>query len=247
MPETTARGDLTGIALSVRSVSKAYGAKRVLTNVDLAVPRGQAVCLLGINGAGKSTLLRIVAGLLRPDRGTVAVNERDLREQPEAAKRQLGMISHASLAYPELTVHENLAFAARLYGVPDRKDRIEELLTATDLAPFRHDRAAILSRGLSQRLAIARALLHRPVVLLADEPFTGLDTGAAERLVATFSRFGRDGGTVLLTTHDTRMGLRCCQRVVVLDRGALILDAMKDRLDVDRFAADYLSYARDAN
>jgi heme exporter protein A len=247
MAEAATQGDLTGMALSVCSVSKAYGAKRVLTNVDLAVPRGQAVCLLGINGAGKSTLLRIVAGLLRPDRGTVAVNEHDIRAHPEAAKRQLGMISHASLAYPELTVQENLAFAARLYGVPDRKKRIEESLAGTDLAPFRHDRAAILSRGLLQRLAIARALLHEPAVLLADEPFTGLDTGSGERLVAIFARFGCDGGTVLMTTHDTRMGLRCCQRVIVLDRGALTLDAMTDRLDADRFADDYLAYARSTN
>ena len=244
MNETTAQGRRAGMALSVCSISKAYGTKPVLRKVDLAVPRGQAVCLFGVNGAGKSTLLRVVAGLLRPDCGVVTISEYDVRKYPEAAKRQLGMISHASMAYPELTVQENLTFAARLYGVPDRMGRIDELLTGTELAPFRHDRAAILSRGLLQRLAIARALLHKPAVLLADEPFTGLDAGASDRLVAIFDRFVRDGGTILMTTHDTRMGLRCCQRVAVLNQGVLILDAMKDQIDADRFADNYLSYAR---
>jgi heme exporter protein A len=244
MLETTANGSRTGMALSVCSVSKAYGTRLVLRNVDLAVPRGQTVCLFGINGAGKSTLLRVVAGLLRPDRGAVTINEYDVRKHPEAAKRQLGMISHTSMAYPELTVHENLTFAARLHGVPNRMGRIEELLADTELAPYRHDRAGILSRGLLQRLAIARALLHKPAVLLADEPFTGLDAGASDRLLVIFDRFVREGGTVLMTTHDTRMGLRCCQRVAVLDQGVLILDAMKEEIDSDRFTDDYLSYAR---
>lgn len=233
-------------ALRLCSLRKAYGPKLVLNKVDLAIPRGQAVCLFGINGAGKSTLLRIGAGLLRPDSGTVMIKEHDIREQPEAAKRQLGMISHASMAYPELTVHENLAFAARLYGVPDRSRRIEELLAGTELTSFRHDRAGILSRGLLQRLAIAKALVHKPLVLLADEPFTGLDTGSSSRLLAILDRYVRDGGTILMTTHDTRMGLRCCQRVVVLDQGILTLDARTDRIDSDRFADDYVSYARSA-
>ena len=244
MSETLTNDRPMNMAVRLRSVSKAFGTKPVLRKVDLAVPRGQAVCLFGVNGAGKSTLLRIVAGLLRPDAGAVTINEFDIREHPEAAKRQLGMISHASMAYPELTVHENLAFAARLYGVPNRSGRIEELLTGTELMSFRHDRAGILSRGLLQRLAIARALLHQPAVLLADEPFTGLDAGAASRLRAIFEQFVQDGGTILMTTHDTRMGLRCCQRAVVLDQGVLILDVMKDRIDSDRFADDYLSYAR---
>jgi heme exporter protein A len=189
-------------------------------------------------------LLRIVAGLLRPDTGTVAVSGFDIRRRPEAARRQLGLISHASMVYSELTVHENLVFAARLYGMSDRAGRIEELLADTDLIPFTHDRAGILSRGLLQRLAIARALVHRPVVLLADEPFTGLDADATDRLLAIFRQFVCAGGALLMTTHDIRLGLACCRRVAVLDKGVLILDAMQDKIDSDRFANDYLSYAR---
>jgi len=233
--------------LTLCSVSKTFVARPVLKSVSLAMPRQQAVCLCGINGAGKSTLLRIGAGLLRPDRGQVTVGGHDMHRAPEAAKRRLGMIAHAGMAYPELTVDENLQFVAKLYGVSHAAQRIENLLAATELSAFRHDRAAILSRGLLQRLAIARALVHQPSVLLADEPFTGLDGGAVERLLAIFTEFVRAGGSILMTTHDIRLGLRCCQRVAVLDRGVLILDAGKDQIDGERFAEDYLSYARSMN
>jgi heme exporter protein A len=241
MRETPAQ---TGSMVCASAVGKRFGARSVLREVSLAVPERQAVCLCGINGAGKSTLLRIIAGLLRPDRGAVAIHGHDIRRDPEAAKRQLGMISHAGMSYPELAVSENLLFAAQLYGVPHAAARIEVLLAATGLAAFRHDRAGILSRGLLQRLAIARALVHEPRVLLADEPFTGLDAGATERLLAIFEHFVHGGGTILLTTHDVRLGLKCCQRVAVLDQGGLLLDARKDDIDAGRFAEDYLSYAR---
>jgi len=240
----TTQDELTGAALSVRSVRKTFVTKPVLRDIDLAVPAGEAVCLCGINGAGKSTLLRVIAGLLRPDSGSIAIKGREVHREPEKSRRQLGMISHASMAYPELTVSENLTFAARLYDVPSRAERIEELLTGTGLTSYRHDRAGILSRGLQQRLAIARALLHRPAVLLADEPFTGLDAGSTQDVCTIFDRFIRDGGTILMTTHDLRLGLHCCRRVAVLDRGVLILDARKEEIDAQRFLDDYLSYAR---
>jgi heme exporter protein A len=244
MHEMAAKDGFTSMALSIHGVSKTFVTRPVLKSIDLAVPRGQAVCLCGINGAGKSTLLRIVAGLLRPDSGMVKINGFDIREQPETAKRQLGVISHASMVYPELTVVENLTFAACLYGVADRVSRIEELLAGTALSSFQHDRAGILSRGLLQRLSIARALLHKPAVLLADEPFTGLDADVTERLLMILDQFVRGGGTVLMTTHDTRLGLRCCRRVLVLDQGVVVLDAETCRIDSERFASDYLSYAR---
>ena len=235
---------LTEAALSVRAVSKTFVTKPVLRGIDLVVPAGAAVCLCGINGAGKSTLLRVIAGLLRPNGGSIAIQGHEIDREPQKSRRLLGMISHASMAYPELTVRENLIFAARLYGVDRRAERIEEMLTGTGLTSYRHDRAGILSRGLLQRLAIARALLHRPAVLLADEPFTGLDAGATEDVCTIFDRFIADGGTILMTTHDLRLGLRCCRRVAVLDRGVLVLDAGKEEIDAQRFLDDYLSYAR---
>lgn len=236
--------NLQEMALSIGSVGKAFTARPVLKDVSLDLPRGQAACLCGVNGAGKSTLLRIVAGLLRPDHGSVAVNGWDLAEHPEKFKRQLGMISHASMVYTELTVLENLAFAADLMGVTNRAERMKEVLAEMGLGPLRHDRAGTLSRGWLQRLAIARALLHKPALLLADEPFTGLDVRATERLVEIVDAFVRQGGSVLMTTHDTRLGLRCCCRVVVLDEGAILFDALTEEVDVKRFSDDYLTYAR---
>ena len=235
------------MALTLRSISKGFTARPVLKDVDLALPAGQAVCLYGVNGAGKTTLLRIAAGLLRPDVGAVAIGPWDVREQPQEYKRRLGLISHASMVYAELTVLENLNFAADLYGVPNRSERIDALLAETGLGSFRYDRAGILSRGLLQRLAIARALLHEPAVLLADEPFTGLDVEASQHLVDVFDAFVGRGGTILMTTHDTSLGLRCCRRVAVLDGGTCVLDRMTDEIDRDRFAEDYLAYARSTN
>lgn len=237
----------TEMALSIRSVSKAFTTRPVLKNVSLVVRRGEATCLYGINGAGKSTLLRIAGGLLHPDMGSVSIEEWDMREHAEQFKRRLGMISHASTVYSELTVWENLSFAADLHGLRNRAERIEGLLVDTKLGPFRHDRAGILSRGLLQRLAIARALLHGPAVLLADEPFTGLDAEASQHLIEVFDAFVERGGAILMTTHDTRLGLRCCQRVAVLDGGTCLLDRTKNEIDPDRFADDYLSYARSEN
>jgi heme exporter protein A len=237
----------TEMALSIRSVSKAFTTRPVLRNVNLDLRRGEAACLCGINGAGKSTLLRIAAGLLRPDAGTVSIERWDMKGHAEEFKRRLGMISHASMVYSELTVLENLGFVADLHGVPNRTERIDELLVDTGLGPFRHDRAGILSRGLLQRLAIARALLHGPAVLLADEPFAGLDGEASHRLVEIFDAFVRRGGAILMTTHDTRLGLACCQRVAVLDQGTCLLDRAKVEIDPEKFAQDYLSYARSEN
>jgi len=234
----------TDMTLSVRAVSKAFTTRPVLNGVSLGLHRGQAACLCGVNGAGKSTLLRIIAGLLRPDRGAVAIDGWDVADHSTQFKRRVGMISHAGMIYAELTVSENLAFAAELHALSDRDARIEELLIDTGLGPFRYDRAGILSRGLLQRLAIARAVLHRPAVLLADEPFTGLDGEASGRLIDIFQAFVQRGGAILMTTHDVRLGVQCCARVAVLDKGVLLLDAATEEIDPERFAEDYLSYAR---
>jgi len=151
------------------------------------------------------------------------------------------------MVYPDLTVLENLSFFADLYGVKDRTGRIKELLENIGLFGYRYDRGAVLSRGLLQRLAIARALVHQPAVLLADEPFTGLDAEACKYLTAVFSDFTGSGGTIMMTTHDINMGVRCCNRVVVLDKSRLIFDAQISDLNIADFAADYLSYARNTN
>ncbi|MHC4741808.1 MAG: heme ABC exporter ATP-binding protein CcmA [Planctomycetota bacterium] len=235
------------VVIEIESVSKAFAARAVLKDISLNIFRSQSLCLCGINGAGKSTLMRIIAGLLHADAGSVRLNGYCVKDDPEKTKPQLGVISHKSMIYPDLTVSENLSFFAKLYGVETIPERIVELLEDVGLYSYRYDKAAILSRGLLQRLAIARALVHKPHVLLADEPFTGLDAEASKYLIKVFADFIATGGTIIMTTHDTYTGLQCCDRAVVLDKRSLIFDAQTSQIDTDAFAKDYLSYARSRN
>jgi ABC-type multidrug transport system ATPase subunit len=151
------------------------------------------------------------------------------------------------MVYPNLTVRENLCFFANLYGIRDSASRIKELLEDIGLFSYRYDKAGILSRGLLQRLAIARALVHRPVVLLTDEPFTGLDAESRQHLITVLANFTDNGGTIVMTTHDMNIGIQCCDRVIVLDKTQLIFDAMTCEIDTASFVQDYLSYARSRN
>jgi len=243
MPDKNKKDD-SQHAISVDGISKTFGPRLVLNNIGFDIHVGQAVCLCGINGAGKSTLLRIAAGILSPDSGSIRIYGHDIHKNPEAAKSQLGVISHKSMVYPDLTVSENLCFAADLYNVKDRDNRINELLEDGGLSAYRYDRAGILSRGLLQRLSIARAMVHKPAVLLADEPFTGLDSQACLHLILVFKNFIDNRGTIIMTTHDISFALRCCGRVMVLDKGKVIFDEAAAALDAASFSQDYLSYAR---
>lgn len=236
--------DMNDMVINVKSVSKAFDTRNVLKNISIDIDTGQAVLICGINGAGKTTLLRIIAGLLQPDIGSVKLCGYNIQKDPEKAKSQFGMISHKSMVYSELTVLENLSFFARLYGVKDNDANITELLQDVGLLSYRHDTAGILSRGLLQRLAIARALVHRPALLLADEPFTGLDAKACQHLITVLNEFTNNDGTIVMTTHDIDIGLQCCNRVVVLDKSNLIFDAMTSDIDKVVFLKDYISYAR---
>ena len=231
------------MVINVKSVSKAFDTRAVLRDIAIDVGTAQAVLICGINGAGKTTLLRIIAGLLQPDQGSVEICGYNIRKNPEKAKSQFGMISHKSMVYPELTVLENLSFFATLYGVKDSETYITELLQDVGLSSYKYDTAGILSRGLLQRLAIARALVHRPALLLADEPFTGLDAEACHHLITVLTEFTNNGGTIVMTTHDIDIGLQCCNRVVVLDKSNLIFDAGTSDIDKARFLKDYISYA----
>ena len=236
--------DMNDMVINVKSVSKAFDTRNVLRDIAIDIGTGQAVLICGINGAGKTTLLRIIAGLLQPDIGSVKLCGYNIQKDPEKAKSQFGMISHQSMVYPELTVLENLSFFATLYGVKDGDAFITKLLQDVGLFSYRYDTASILSRGLLQRLAIARAMVHEPTLLLADEPFTGLDAKACHHLITVLTEFTNNGGTIVMTTHDIDLGLQCCNRVVVLDKSNLIFDARTSDIDTERFLKDYISYAR---
>ena len=230
--------------ISIHEVSKTFD-RPVLKKISLSVEKPQSVFVCGINGAGKSTLLKILAGLLQPDCGSVLINGKCLRKETEQVKSKLGVIMHQSMVYADLTVLENLDFFARLYGLPRRQERIASFLEKMGLTAFRYDKASILSRGLLQRLSIARAMIHEPEVILADEPFTGLDLTSTDYLRKMFRHFQDDGGTIILTTHDAAQGLECSDRVIVVDGGQVIFDRAADQVDAVLFSKDYLRYSRE--
>ena len=178
--------------LTARRLGKRYGEKRVLRGIDLELPRGGFLVVTGPNGAGKTTLLRICAGLAQPTEGTI---------ERSAARAQVGYLGHEPLVYRELTALENPELYGRLYRIPERRERIGMLLERVALWEARHERVASYSRGMTQRLALCRVLLHAPELLVLDEPYSALDEAGAELLDAQLAEL-RDERTFLLATHD---------------------------------------------
>jgi len=210
--------------ISSQGLSKSFGILQALAQVDFNIEQGQWVALLGANGAGKTTLNRILAGLARPTSGRAQVAGVWLHEQPDALRERIGVVSHHTLLYGELSALENLNFYAAMYGVAQARDRIEQLLQQVGLWPRRHDTVRTFSRGMQQRLALSRAMLHQPSVLLLDEPFTGLDINAT-RLLTDFVRNAiADHVTVLMTTHDVEYALAHSRQVLVLRQGKLAVN-----------------------
>jgi heme exporter protein A len=211
--------------IEIHALTKAFGLRTVLRGVNLTVQAGEFVALLGPNGAGKSTLLRIVASLSAPTLGRVRVNGWDLPAQADEVRRALGVVSHQPLLYGDLTAEENLSFYGRLYGVANLPGRIAEVLTQVGLHKRRRDLVRSFSRGMVQRLSIARAILHSPEVLLFDEPHTGLDQEASAMLDEVLKTVAADGRTVLMISHDLPRSLTLAHRIAILANGKIAYDA----------------------
>ncbi len=222
--------------IACHKLTQTFGPRRALDGVNLHIAPGEYVTLVGPNGAGKTTLLRILATLSRPTSGAVRVAGLDVDTHGPAIRRQIGYLSHRTLLYDDLTAAQNLAFTARMYDVADAEARIAALLARVDLAARRHDLVRTYSRGMQQRLAVARAVLHRPRLLLLDEPYTGLDPLAADALTALLAELAGEGCTILLTTHHLESAIAARGRVVVLHRGRVVHDAREVGPD---FAAQY--------
>ena len=220
----------TGPMIAVRRLVKRFGLRVVLRGVDLEVQAGEFVALLGPNGAGKTTLLRILATLSRPNHGEVRLAGYRLPGQASAARRYLGLVSHQPLLYGDLSAEQNLRFYARLYSVPRAGERIAALLERVGLASRRRDPVRTFSRGMQQRLAIARALLHDPRILLLDEPYTGLDQDAAARLDALLRPIAAEGRTVLMASHNLPRVAALASRFVVLSRGRIAASVSREHI-----------------
>ncbi|HTG50223.1 MAG TPA: heme ABC exporter ATP-binding protein CcmA, partial [Gemmatimonadales bacterium] len=210
--------------LEARGLRRAYGRRTVLRDIDLTLSAGEAVAVAGPNGAGKTTLLRVLAGLARPDRGEVRLDGQPLRRDAPEVRRAVGLVSHQTLLYDDLTLHENLTFAARLYGLPTPAAAARSALDEAGLGARADESPRRLSRGLAQRAAIARALLHRPRVLLLDEPFTALDAAASERLRDELRARREQGLGIVLVTHQLGEAWAVATRIAVIVEGRWACD-----------------------
>ncbi len=211
-----------GTLLQFQQVFRAYGRIRALAGVDLEVRAGETLALFGANGAGKTTLLRLAATLLSPSSGQLFFRGQPLDRRRRAAYRaRLGFLGHASFLYDDLSARENLLLHARLHGVTDAGARVDALLQQVGLAERGHDRAAHFSRGMQQRLSLARALVGSPDLLLLDEPFSGLDGPGSEILRRALEDRRREGRCTVLSSHDLHLGLALADRYVLLERGAV--------------------------
>jgi len=212
--------------IDIQNLVKAYDLLPVLRQLTLQINRGEFVALLGPNGSGKSTLLRMLCGLSRPTAGIIRIGGWELPHEAAAVRAQIGLVSHKSLLYDNLSAHENLRFFARLYNLPDNQieARIRTLMTQVGLHKRTYDLVRTFSRGMLQRLSIARALLHNPDILLLDEPYTGLDQDASAILDDLLKAAHADGRTILMTTHDLNRAATLPTRIVILSRGVIGYD-----------------------
>ena len=233
-------------AIEVRKLTKAFGHQAALRGVDLAVGEGEFLTLFGPNGAGKTTLIRIVSSLTRPTSGTIRVRGEDLGKAGTSLRKHIGLISHNPLLYGDLTPDENLRFFARMYDLPDAAARIDSVLDQVGLVARRRDPVRTFSRGMVQRLAIARAILHDPSIMLLDEPYTGLDLQAADMLREVLGELAASNRTVILTTHNLEQGLEMCDRAAILNRGKMAWEGERAGLDLESMKEIYRDVTRPA-
>jgi heme exporter protein A len=247
MPMGAAGGDRPADApeIVVDGLRKTFGRREVLRGISFSVERGGFLSIFGPNGAGKTTTLRVLATLLTPGAGSVTVAGHDVRQDPMPVRATIGFISHNAMLYPDLTAQENLRFYADMYGIADRDARITELLERLELSHRRHDVVRTFSKGMRQRLAIARAILHRPRVLLLDEPHSGLDPRAVDILDGLLREI-RDEHTFVMVTHNIAKGLEWASRVMIVDGGRIAYEHAAG-VDSAAFSAVYREHVQEGS
>ncbi|MFH1756160.1 MAG: heme ABC exporter ATP-binding protein CcmA [Candidatus Latescibacterota bacterium] len=228
-----------GVTIETSGLAKQFGRLFALRSISLSVKAGEFVTIFGRNGAGKTTFLRIISSLVRSYSGEVLLFGEDLKKAGESTRARIGFLSHESFLYKDLTVADNLFFYGRLYGVASLKERVEALIARVGLEEKRDVVVRALSRGMKQRLSLARAFLHQPELLLLDEPYTGLDEHACDILDGVLDDFIAGGGSVVLTTHNIERGLRRSHRIIVFDRGSIVYQAPTSGIDVSEFRNTY--------
>ncbi len=228
--------------VQMSGVVKRFGTMMALRGIDLEVQRGKCIGLFGPNGAGKTTLLRILATLTRPSSGTIHIAGYDILRHAAQVRPLLGVLSHRTFLYGHLTAWENLHFYGRMFGVTRLLSRIEEVLHLIGLEVQSRQVVRTYSRGMQQRLAIARAILHNPALLLLDEPYTGLDQQAIARLQDILLQLRSQGCTIIMSTHDLHRALTLCDDIAIQYRGKVVYQHQTLGLDTHELERIYRAY-----
>lgn len=232
--------DTAALAVQLRGLGKRFDERWVLRDVSLDIPPGAYLALLGPNGAGKSTLLHTLAMLNPATKGKLSLFGQSAMRPSPALRAKIGMIGHQPMLYRDLTAIENLVFFGKLYGVSKPAERATQLLERVGLADRATSAAKTFSRGMTQRLSIARALMHAPELLLADEPFSGLDVPSVAAVSSLLDELHAGGKTLILTNHDVRQSVELAQRVVVLRRGGIVSDRNALHADIDEVTREVI-------
>jgi heme exporter protein A len=218
--------------IELHNITKIFGHRIILKNLSLTINEGDFVTLMGANGVGKTTLLHLIATLSKPTTGMISINGYNLVDAASELRRFIGLVSHKTLLYDDLTAEQNLLFYARMYDVSQPNQRIELLLNQVGLWGRQHDPVRTYSRGMQQRLSIARAMLHNPPILLLDEPDTGLDQQATHQLGDLLAAVDISKRTILMTTHNLEWGVSMGNRVLILAKGRVAHDVQGEGLTV---------------
>jgi heme exporter protein A len=210
--------------IEIKKLTKQADNKLILRGVDLSIKKGETVAILGSNGAGKSTLLKVLATLIKPTSGSILVNNLDLKKNHIEIKKIMGYLPHSSLLYDHYTPLENIVFFGNIYGVKNVEQRANALVKDVGLSFFLNEPVKNFSRGMIQRIAIARAIVHEPQILLLDEPHTGLDQGAITILNNVILSMKAKGTTTLMVTHDFKQAAEICDRIIIVKNGKIVDD-----------------------
>lgn len=229
-------------AIEVENLQKTFGSQYALRKIDFKLEQGEFLTIFGPNGAGKTTLIRILSTLTKASAGDFTISGISPQKEPEKIRRQIGVIGHQTFLYEDLTAAENLRFYGKLYDVENLTDKIEKILKNVGLGLRENDRVRTFSRGMQQRLSIARAMLHEPQLLLLDEPYTGLDQHASEMLSGWLRALRLENRTTLMVTHDLERGIDLADRVAILVRGKLIFNEPRKNIDLKNFRQIYYDY-----
>jgi heme exporter protein A len=208
-------------SLLATDLVRSFGTRRAVNGVSLALAPGDCLALFGPNGAGKTTLLRLLGGLLHATSGTASIEGVTLPGGADVRAR-VGLVSHQTMLYEALTARENIEFAARMYGVSDVREATSDVLARLGATSFADVRVRSLSRGMQQRVSVARAIVHNPSVLLADEPFTGLDAQGASALTAMLAELRDSGATIVIVTHNLDEALALCTTAAIMREGRFV-------------------------